>query len=85
MISKHKWAARAAVVGLSATLLTGVGLSSANAAGSTCTPPGQRPNGPVTTLLEPLLGSPGYPTSLLGNAAFAVTGVLDQVVCPLLP
>ena len=85
MTSKQKWAARAAVVGLSASALMGVSTSSAEALGSTCTPPGQRPSGPITTLLAPLLGWPGYPSTPLGDAPFAVTGALDAVVCPLLP
>jgi hypothetical protein len=85
--SKHKWAARAAVLGLSAAVLTGVSAGSASAAGSTCTPPGQRPSGPITTLLRPLIGDAGYNNGplALGGAIFAVTGALDAVVCPLLP
>lgn len=85
MTNKPTWAARIAVVGLSATVLVGVTTSSAEALGSTCTPPGQRPSGPVTTALAPLFGWPGYPTSPLGEAPFAVTGLLDAVICPVLP
>ncbi|GAA3651567.1 hypothetical protein GCM10022237_09270 [Nocardioides ginsengisoli] len=85
MTSKQRWAARAAVVGMSASVLVGVGAGTAQAAGSTCTPPGSRPSGPITTLLAPLLGSPGSPKTPLGDAAFALTATLDAVVCPLLP
>lgn len=87
MSSKHKWAARAAVVGLSATVLTGVSAGSADALGSTCTPGGQRPSGPVTTWLRPLIGDAGYNNGALplGNTPFVVTGILDAIVCPLLP
>jgi hypothetical protein len=85
--SKHKWAARAVVLGVSATVLTGVTAGSASAAGSTCTPPGQRPSGPVTLALRPLIGDPGYNNGALplGDSIFFVTGTLDAVVCPLLP
>lgn len=87
MTSKHKWAARAAVVGLSATVLVGLSTGSSSALGSTCTPPGQRPSGPVTLALRPIIGDPGYNNGLLplGDSIFAVTGTLDAVVCPLLP
>ena len=87
MSNKHRWAARAAVLSLSATALVGVSAGTASAAGSTCTPPGQRPSGPVTLLLRPLIGDPGYNNGAipLGDAPFAITGLLDAVVCPLLP
>ena len=84
MNTKKKWAARAAVVGLSATVLVGVNTGSASALGSTCTPGGSRPSGPVTTLLIPILGEPGY-GGPFGDAPFALTGLLDALVCPLLP
>ncbi len=85
MISKHRWATRAVIVALTATVFTGVSTGTASAAGSTCSPPNQRPGGPITVLLQPLLGTPGYPSSPLGDAPFAVTGLLDRIVCPLLP
>jgi hypothetical protein len=85
--SKQKWAARAAVLGLSATVLVGVTAGPSAALGSTCTPPGQRPSGPVTTLLRPLIGDAGYNSGPLGlgDWPFGITGTLDAVVCPLLP
>ena len=87
MISKHKWAARAAALALSVTAIVGVSAGTAEAAGSTCTPPGSRPSGPITDLLRPLIGDAGYNNGLLplGNAPFGITGVLDALVCPLLP
>ncbi len=87
MTSKQKWAARAAAVALSATVVTGVGTGTASAQGSTCTPPGHRPSGPVTLALRPLIGDAGYNNGLLplGNLPFGITGILDMVVCPLLP
>ena len=87
MTTKTKWAARAAVLTLSATAVVGVGAGSAEAAGSTCTPPGHRPSGPVTLLLRPLIGDAGYNNGMLplGNLPFGITGILDAVVCPLLP
>jgi hypothetical protein len=87
LTSKSKWAARGAILALSATILTGVSAGTASAAGSTCTPPGQRPSGPVTLLLRPLIGDAGYNNGLLplGDAPFGVTGLLDAIVCPLLP
>lgn len=86
-MASYKWAARAAVLGVFATIVVGVSSGSASALGSTCTPPSQRPSGPVTTLLRPLIGDAGYHNGLLplGDAPFAVTGALDAVVCPLLP
>jgi hypothetical protein len=85
--SKQKWAARAAVVGLSASALIGVSTSSSSALGSTCTPPGSRPSGPVTTLLRPIIGDAGYNNGPfgLGDEPFFITGTLDALVCPLLP
>lgn len=88
MTSKQKWAARAAVLGLSATVLVGVSSGQASALGSTCTPPGpHRASGPVTLLLRPIIGDAGYNDGLipLPEVIFAVTGTLDAVVCPLLP
>jgi len=87
-VTSKKWAARVAVLALSASVLTGVGFAtagSASALGSTCTPPGSRPEGPVTTALAPIFGWPGYATTPLGDAPFQVTALLDAVVCPLLP
>jgi hypothetical protein len=85
--SKHKWAARTGILVLSATALIGVSASSSSALGSTCTGGGQRPGGPVTLLLRPVIGDPGYNNGLLplGDGIFGVTGTLDLVVCPLLP
>lgn len=85
MTSKKTWAARAAVLGMTATLLVGANGGSASALGSTCTGGGSRPNGPITNALEPLLGSPGYPRTPLGDLPFTVTALLDAVVCPVLP
>lgn len=86
MTSKKKWAARAAVLGLTATVITGMSTSSASALGSTCTPPGPfRPSGPVVTLLSPLLGDPGYPKTPLGDSWVPIVATVDAVVCPLLP
>lgn len=86
MSSKRKWAARAAVLGLSASVLVGISPGSAQALGSTCTPPGPfRPEGPVTTALSPIFGWPGYPTTPLGDLPFQVTALLDAVLCPVLP
>jgi hypothetical protein len=89
--SKRKWAARAAVLGMSASVLVGVSVGaagSASAQGSTCTPPGpNRPSGPITLALRPLFGDPGYNNGALplGDTPFIVTGLLDSVVCQLLP
>jgi len=85
--SKRTWAARGAALALSATVLTGVGAGTAEAQGSTCTPPGQRPSGPITLLLKPLIGDAGYNNGPLGlgDAPFGITGILDMVVCQLLP
>lgn len=84
MTSSYTWAARAAVLGMSGALLVGVGAGSASAAGASCftQPGGARPNGTITTLLKPVLGSPyGFPGSQpLGYSPFAVTGTLDLVV-----
>ncbi|MFL6062707.1 MAG: hypothetical protein ACJ72E_15875 [Marmoricola sp.] len=90
MSSTKKWAARGAALGLAATALTGVmtaSAGSASALGSTCTPPGQRPHGPITTALRPIIGDAGYNDGIipLPEGIFAVTGTLDAVVCPLLP
>ena len=86
MTSKRTWAARTAVLAMSATVLVGVSSGSASAAGSTCTPQGpHRPDGPITTLVEPLFGLPGYPSTPLGDTPFVVTGLLDTLICPLLP
>ena len=87
MTRRLRIAARAAALILFGTMLIGVGAGSASAAGSTCTPPGQRPAGPVTLFLRPLIGDPGaYNGALpLGDGVFAITGTLDAVVCPLLP
>lgn len=87
MASKQKWAARAAVLGISASVLVGVSAAPSSAAGSTCTPPGQRPSGPITLLLRLLIGDPGYGGGILplGDVPFPVTALLDAVVCPILP
>lgn len=88
MSSKYKWAARAAVLGLSTTALIAMSGGSASAAGSTCIPQGpHRPDGPITTLLRPIIGDAGYNNGLLplGDTSFFITGTLDLVVCPLLP
>lgn len=87
MTTKRTWAIRAAALCLSATAVVGVSAVPASAAGSTCTPPGSRPTGPVTDLLWPLIGDAGYNNGVLplGNLAFGFTGLLDMVVCPLLP
>lgn len=86
MDSKRRWSARALVLGMSATLLVGLGAGSASAAGSTCTPQGpHRPDGLFTTLLAPVFGLPGYPSTPLGDTPFLVTGLLDTLTCPLLP
>lgn len=103
MTSTQKWAARAAAVVLSATVLTGMSASPTEAAASASTAhasaatttataakdcsvgPG-RPDGTITRLLEPLIGSPyGLPGSQpLGLLPFVVTGLLDRIVDPLL-
>lgn len=88
-----KWAARGAAVALTASVLTGVGVATAgssSALGSTCTPPGpHRPSGPVTLALRPLIGDPGYNNGALpaplATSLLIVSGVLDPVVCQLLP
>lgn len=87
MTSKQKWVARAAVLGISASVLVGVSAAPSSAAGSTCTPGGQRPSGPVTLLLRPLIGDPGYGGGALplGDVPFPFTALLDAIVCPLLP
>jgi len=90
MTSTKRWTIRAAVLGIGATALTGamtITSGSASALGSTCTPPGQRPSGPVTLALRPIIGDPGYNNGILPlpETIFAVTGTLDAVVCPLLP
>jgi len=85
-MNKRTWAARIAVLGLSATVLVGVGAGGASAADKSCIPVG-RPNGPITEALEPLIGSPYDPpgTQPLGTIPFLVTGLLDRVVCELTP
>lgn len=89
MTSKKKWAARGAVLALSASVLTGVGIANAgnaSALGSTCTPPGPfRPEGPLVTLLAPTLGWPGYAKTPLGDAWVPVVATVDSVVCQVLP
>lgn len=87
-MNSKKWAARGAVLALSASVLVGAGVASAGSAsalGSTCTRPGSRPEGPVTTALAPIFGWPGYATTPLGDLPFTVTALLDAVVCPVLP
>lgn len=88
MTSKKKWAARGAVLALSASVLTGVGIAnggSASALGSTCTPPAQRPSGPLVSALAPTLGWPGYSKTPLGDAWVPVVAIVDSVVCQVLP
>jgi hypothetical protein len=83
--SKHRWAARTTVLALSATVLVGVSSGSASA-GTGCVPPGpHRPSGPLTDLITPLFGEPGYPTTPLGDLPVSLTGALDTVICSLLP
>jgi len=85
-MNKRKWTARAAALSLSATVLVGMSAEGAAAAGKDCTPVG-RPNGPITTALEPLIGSPyDFPgTQPLGTLPFVITGLLDQLICQLTP
>lgn len=85
MTTKKKWAARVAVLGLTATIVTGLDTGSASALGSTCTPAGQRPSGPLVNLLSPLFGDPGYPKTGLGDGWVPLVATVDAVVCPLLP
>lgn len=85
MTTKKKWVARAGVLGLIAAMITGVSAGSASALGSTCTPGGQRPSGPLVNLLSPLLGDPGYPRTPLGDSWVPVVGTVDAVVCQVLP
>ncbi len=85
MMNKRTWVTRVAVVSLTATALSGVGAGVAVAGG--CSPSGpSRPDGTITVLLKPLIGSPyDFPgTQPLGMAPFVVTGLLDAVIDPVL-